>query len=109
VIQNVQFSTTTKISQSNKKVGLSFGLAYPHTSGVYYPLGEKKTRKYGSFQKKLTLCLRKHRYLNILTAKSLQSCPTLCDPIGSSPPGSAVPGILQARTLESVAISFSNA
>ena len=42
-------------------------------------------------------------------AKSLQSYPTLCDPIDGSPPGSAVPGILQARTLESVAISFSNA
>ena len=42
-------------------------------------------------------------------AKSLQSCPTLCDRIDSSPPGSAVPGILQARTLEWVAISFSNA
>ena len=42
-------------------------------------------------------------------AKSLQSCPTLCDPIGRSPPGSPVPGILQARTLERVAISFSNA
>ena len=45
----------------------------------------------------------------IATAKSLQSCPTLCDPIDSSPPGSAIPGILQARTLEWVAISFSNA
>ena len=42
-------------------------------------------------------------------AKSLQSCPTLCDPIDSSPPGSSVPGILQARTLEWGAISFSNA
>jgi len=42
-------------------------------------------------------------------AKSLQSCPTLCDPIDCSPPGSPVPGILQARTLEWVAISFSNA
>ena len=42
-------------------------------------------------------------------AKSLQSCPTLCDPIDGSPPGSPVPGILQARTLERVAISFSNA
>ena len=42
-------------------------------------------------------------------AKSLQSCPTLCDPIDSSPPGSPVPDILQARTLEWVAISFSNA
>ena len=42
-------------------------------------------------------------------AKSLQSCPTLCDPIEGSPPGSRVPGILQARTLEWVAIAFSNA
>ena len=53
--------------------------------------------------------------VNILTraaaaaAKSLQSCPTLCDPIDGNPPGSPVPGILQARTLEWVAISFSNA
>jgi len=43
------------------------------------------------------------------TAKSLQLCPTLCDPIDGSPPGSPVLGILQARTLEWVAISFSNA
>ena len=42
-------------------------------------------------------------------AKSLQSCPTLCNLIDSSPPGSPIPGILQARTLEWVAISFSNA
>ena len=42
-------------------------------------------------------------------AKLLQSCPTLCDPIDGSPPGSTIPGILQARTLEWVAISFSNA
>ena len=45
----------------------------------------------------------------IVAAKSLQSRPTLCDPIDGSPPGSFVPGILQARTLEWVAISFSNA
>ena len=43
------------------------------------------------------------------SAKSLQSYPTLCDPIDGSPPGSPVPGILQARTLEWVAISFSSA
>ena len=47
--------------------------------------------------------------LLLFTAKSLQSCPTLCDPIAGSPPSSPVPGILQARTLEWVAISFSNA
>ena len=44
-----------------------------------------------------------------VAAKLLQSCPTLCDPIDSSPPGSPDPGILQARTLEWVAMSFSNA
>ena len=44
-----------------------------------------------------------------VAAKSLQSCPTLCDPIDSSPPGSLIPGILQASTLEWVAISFSSA
>ena len=47
--------------------------------------------------------------ISAAAAKSLQSCPTLCDPIDGSPPGSPVPGILQARTLEWVAISFSNA
>ena len=45
----------------------------------------------------------------VAAAKSLQSCLTLCDPVDGSPPGSAVPGILQARTLEWLAISFSNA
>ena len=45
----------------------------------------------------------------VAAAKSLQSCPTLCDLIDGSPPGSPVPGILQARTLEWVAISFSHA
>ena len=49
-----------------------------------------------------------HKHAAAAAAKSLQSCPTLCDPIDGSPPGSAVPGILQARTLEWVAISFSN-
>ena len=48
-------------------------------------------------------------YAATATAKSLQSCPTLCDPIDGILPGSPVPGILQARTLEWVAISFSNA
>ena len=43
------------------------------------------------------------------SAKSLQSCPTLCNPTDGNPPGSPIPGILQARTLEWVAVSFSNA
>ena len=49
------------------------------------------------------------RAWGLTAAKSLQSCPTLCNPIDGSPPGSAIPGILQARTLEWVAISFSSA
>ena len=53
--------------------------------------------------------LSKSSKINISAAKSLQSCPTLCDPIDGSPPGSPVPGILQARTLEWVAISLSKA
>ena len=48
-------------------------------------------------------------YTCTAAATSLQSCPTLCDPIDGSPPGSPIPGILQARTLEWFAISFSNA
>ena len=62
-----------------------------------------------SHEIKRPLLLGSKSMTNLLTAKSLQSCPTLCDPIDSSPPGSPFPGILQARTLEWVAISFSNA
>ena len=56
-----------------------------------------------------TLMCDSNRKDTAAAAKSLQSCPTLCDPIDGSPPGSPVPGILQARTLEWAAISFSNA
>ena len=59
------------------------------------------------------MCIKKNKIPRnaapAAAAKSLQSCPTLCDPIDGSPPGSPVPGILQARTLEWVSISFSNA
>ena len=54
-------------------------------------------------------CLRAAAAAATAAAKSFQSCPTLCDPVDGSPTGSAVPGILQARTLEWVAFSFSNA
>ena len=58
-------------------------------------------------------CVQTHRFpqawpASTAAAESLQSCPTLCDPIDGSPPGSPIPGILQARTLEWVAISFSS-
>ena len=59
------------------------------------------------------ICFHNHKLLGLrtsaATAKSLQSCPTLCDPIDGSLPGFPVPGILQARTLEWFAMSFSNA
>ena len=58
---------------------------------------------------RLTCNIFVHPSIGYAAAKSRQSCLTLCDPIDGSPPGSAVPGILQARTLEWVAISFSNA
>ena len=65
------------------------------------------------FDSVLLGCMYVSRSLPVFSAaaaaKSIQSCPTLCDPIDGSPPGSPVPGILQARTLEWVAISFSNA
>ena len=64
------------------------------------------------FLKHVRLLSRKQLQLRAAAAaaaKTLQSCPILCDPIDGSPPGSPVPGILQARTLEWVAISFSNA
>ena len=55
----------------------------------------------------VSVCSYVRFYAAAAAAKSLQSCPTLCDPIDGSPPGFRVPGILQARTLEWVAISFS--
>ena len=64
--------------------------------------------KYRLKLKKVGKTTRPFRYA-AATAKSLQSCLTLYDPVDGSPPGSPVPGILQARTLEWVAISFSNA
>jgi len=65
------------------------------------------------FLQQITLCTTQVNFREIApaaaAAKLLQSCPTLCDPIDGSPPGSPVPGILQAKTPEWVAISFSNA
>ena len=81
---------------------------------VYAPTSnaEEVEQFYEDLQDFLELTSRKYVLFIIgaaAAAKSLQSCPTLCDPRDSTPPGSPVPGILQARTLEWVAISFSNA
>ena len=71
---------------------------------VYQVNPKKKRRFYFVISKNYHLALA-----ITAAAKSLQSCPTLCDPTDGSPPGSPIPGILQARTLEWAAISFSNA
>ena len=70
---------------------------------IYYWSYFKTTFKYSNIQEEILLRAA------AAAAKSLQSCPTLCDPMDGSPPGFPIPGILQARTLEWVAISFSNA
>ena len=81
---------------------------YSPKQGACTPLAQRK-----NIQSSISLFLISLFKISILylfaAAKSLQSCPTLCDPIDGSPAGSPVPGILQARTLEWVAISFSSA
>ena len=77
---------------------------YSHHNKI--SLVDKKTP---SCTNAMTLPIKAAAAAAAAAAKSFQSCPTLCDPIDDSPPGSLVPGILQARTLEWVAISFSNA
>ena len=87
-------------------VSLEAGFKWPSTWPLPSPSDENHVWSPQSFKKletKTSSVWKKH------TAKSLQSCPTLCNPIDGSPPGSAIPGILQARTLEWVAMSFSNA
>ena len=70
---------------------------------------EKRLFKSSAYFFHWIVCFDAIRHHAAAAAKSLQSCPTLCDPVDRSPSGSSVPGILQARTLEWVAISFSNA
>ena len=92
----------------------SFPLQTPKALGQF-SLDASYLLKMDSTLSLLGLCPTQNRVLHdrlsaaAAAAKALQSCPTLCDPIDGSPPGSPIPGILQARTLEWVAISFSNA
>ena len=81
------------------------GLPFPSPGDLPYPGIEPGSPTLGAD----TLTSEPPGKPKLFAAKSLQSCPTLCDPIDGSPQGSPVPGILQARTLEWVAISFSNA
>ena len=72
-----------------------------------HEISQARVLEWGASLEKLMSIKKIFPYL--ITAKSLQSCPALCNPIDGSPPGSPIPGILQARTLEWVAISFFNA
>ena len=77
-------------------------------------LGFNKSSRLFLYCSEKTVYLERFFILNLMimasaAAKSHESCPTLCDPIDGSPTGSSVPGILQARTLEWIAVSFSNA
>ena len=93
---------------SGYKINTQKSLAFLYTNNKKVEREIKETIPF-------TIATRRIKYLGIClpketaAAKLFQSCPTLCDPRDGSPPGSPVPGILQARTLEWVAISFSNA
>ena len=76
---------------------------------IYHVIFVNNNNHCGSNRNNMPLRVNDAAAAAAAAAKSLQLCPTLCDPIDVSPPGSPVPGILQARTLEWVAISFSNA
>ena len=78
--------------------------------GLQCMVSQRIRHKWASEHAQTYIFIFIYTYIYMLCyAKSLQSCPTLCDPIDGSPPGSPVPGILQVRTLEWVTISFSNA
>ena len=87
-------------------------LRLPLQSDIYFPRITSVAKNFprvGYSSQVLGVNLSFYSSYTAAAAKSLQSCPTLCNPRNGSPPGSPVPGILQARTLEWVAISFSNA
>ena len=97
-----------KQGQSFRSVGAGGGQGGVWGGGGGKAFHLSHPMKLGSFVSIALMFLLKLFQPAAAAAKSLQSCPTLCDPIESSPPGSPIPGLLQARTLEWVAISFSN-
>ena len=102
--QSILANDVSRISMQDKKAEEPF--LSSHTCSI--SLGHLKTDLKGTTADRV-ISLSILKVSAAAAAKSLQSCPTLCDPIDGSPPGSPVPGILQARTLEWVAISFSSA
>ena len=119
-------SILMKVKEESEKVGLKLNIQKTKIIALHgkymgkqwkqwltLSLGGSKIMADGDCSHKIKRCLLLGRKvmtnLAAAAAKLLQSCLTLCNPIDGSPPGSAVPGILQARTLDWVAISFSNA
>ena len=91
-------------------IGTYISIITLNVNGLNIPIKRHRLAECIQKQDPYICCLQEtHFRPAAAAAKSLQSCPTLCDPIDGSPPGFSVPGILQARTLEWVAISFSNA
>ena len=99
-----QAAPSMEFSRQEYCSGLHFLL-----QGILSKHGSNWHLLHGQADSFLQCCLGSRVCVAAAAAKSLKSCPTLCDPIDSSPPGSPVPGILQARILKWVSISFSNA
>ena len=108
------WSFSLSISPSSEHPGLVSPLGWTgcislQSKGLSRVFSSTTVQKHQFFGTQLSSQFSSHIHTWYIAAKSLQSCPTLCDPVDGSPPGSPVPGILQARTLEWFAISFSNA
>ena len=85
---------------------MEMSISVPFITGMMETISNVHQQRTAYIKDKTSM---QHATAAAAAAKSLQSFPTLCDPVDGSPPGSPIPGILQARTLEWVAISFSNA
>ena len=112
IIKAIHDRPTSNIFNDEKlePVPLRLGTRIPTLSLLFNIMLKVLAKAFSHGKKKNTWHPNLEGISKIVTAvKSLQSCPTLCNPIDNSPSGSPVPGILQARTLEWVAISFSNA
>ena len=108
------WSFSLSISPSSEHPGLVSPLGWTgcislQSKGLSRVFSSTAVQKHQFFGTQLSSQFSSHIHTWYIAAKSLQSCPTLCDPVDGSPPGSPVPGILQARTLEWDAISFSSA
>ena len=113
LLQCMEEISESEVIQSCPTLSKPLDCSLPGSSVHGFSRQEYWSRVAIAFSKLICVLLKKPKINMCATvaaaAKLLQSCPTLCDPIDSSPQGSAVPGILQTRTLEWVAISFSNA